>query len=691
MLNKYKSILLILVGLAVFLVLWMVWLTPLLLRIPENFNYTAEIISVDNFFDESINDYRGEQYSKTNWAYYVVSSTKNVLTIKNDFSVYSLDGAPIFKVSRHYGVNAQTGEHVPGTGDRDRSGYLFAPRNLKKGQPFTYWHVNYDAPTIMKFVAEEKINGLKVYKYQSKYEGVVVDQTENLTFLPGVGVTRGVELKPELEIWVEPVTGRLVKYQDHTVANFYDLKTGEQLNSWNKFSNRVSDSSAELTTKELRYLKMQYIFVQTVIPGVVIFIFILVFLLRLPVFKKVRLFEKQNRIAVIVLFFLASLSGIGFFLTRELINKKINLEFIRETEYVKNALEARMNIYFNVLTSAKALFDSSANVTREEWRTFISSINVQKNYPGIQGVGYTRIFKLEEKDAIVAEVRADGYPNFSVKPEGERDLYSSIIFLEPFDERNQRAFGFDMLSEPTRRKAMLRARDLGVLSISEKVTLLQEGKNDIQAGFLAYVPVYKKGSPTNTEDQRRKAIQGFAYSPFRMNDLMRGVLGDTPINLDIHIYSGLSNRPESFMFDAENDNAEFSEDAHTEQIFKTTEIIYLGGYPWTIEFVNKNGFKPNWLDRNLPYLILSVGLTFSILLSGLIFSFGRAKQKAVIYANELTLDLQKSAAELEQKNKKIEEKLAELDQVNRVMVGRELSMVDLKEEIARLKKQMPEV
>src|SRR3546814_9134348 len=56
-------------------------------------------------------------------------------------------------------------------------------------------------------------------------------------------------------------------------------------------------------------------------------------------------------------------------------------------------------------------------------------------------------------------IRAEGFPNYSVTPPGEREVYFPITLIEPFDERNQRAFGYDMFSEPVRREAMRRSEE----------------------------------------------------------------------------------------------------------------------------------------------------------------------------------------------------------------------------------------
>ena len=64
------------------------------------------------------------------------------------------------------------------------------------------------------------------------------------------------------------------------------------------------------------------------------------------------------------------------------------------------------------------------------------------------------------------------------------------------NERNLRAFGYDMFSEPVRRAAMEAARDSGQAAATGRVTLVQEGaqRPGRALGFLMYVPVYRAGA-----------------------------------------------------------------------------------------------------------------------------------------------------------------------------------------------------
>ena len=78
--------------------------------------------------------------------------------------------------------------------------------------------------------------------------------------------------------------------------------------------------------------------------------------------------------------------------------------------------------------------------------------------PGIQGIGYSVHLPAARLDAHPSTIRAEGFPEYAIRPAGARAQYTSIIYLEPFDRRNQRAFGFDMFSEANRRAVMERAR-----------------------------------------------------------------------------------------------------------------------------------------------------------------------------------------------------------------------------------------
>ncbi len=56
--------------------IWIFWAAPNLKRLPTDFRYTADIFSIDNFFDEAKQQFLGPQISKTKFTYEVVSSRR---------------------------------------------------------------------------------------------------------------------------------------------------------------------------------------------------------------------------------------------------------------------------------------------------------------------------------------------------------------------------------------------------------------------------------------------------------------------------------------------------------------------------------------------------------------------------------------------------------------------------------------
>ena len=216
-------------------------------------------------------------------------------------------------------------------------------------------------------------------------------------------------------------------------------------------------------------------------------------------------------------------------------------------EKVTEAIRKRLRDHEQILLGGAGLFDAVEQVSREQWRLYVERLALAERYPGIQGVGFTQAIRPAERAAHVARIRSQGFADYDIHPAGERELYTSIIFLEPFSGRNLAAFGYDMYAEPIRQQAMQRAAQLGETSITGKVTLVQETHGTVQAGVLLYVPVYRPHPPTSTPDERMQALLGFVYSPYRVDDLMRGILRAADPPLALHIYASADEAPEHLL------------------------------------------------------------------------------------------------------------------------------------------------
>ncbi len=294
-----------------------------------------------------------------------------------------------------------------------------------------------------------------------------------------------------------------------------------------------------------------------------------------------------------------SITLVSWSLASSFVNGLALQKFDDEVAAVVLSTNKRMEEYEQVLLGAKALFSASQEVSREEWITFVRAQSVQQRFPGIQGVGYYQQTSPEELPALVEQVRSEGFPDFSIRPEGERSEYYPIIYIEPLDERNLHAFGYDVFSEPVRRSAIELSRDAGDTTITGKITLVQETAEDVQAGFLMMVPVYENGMPAGTVDERRENIRGFVYSPFRMNDLMQGIIGTTSRDVTFAIYDGEPSEG-SLMFDLASVNSIPAGDI--DRSFAKTVFMDIGGRTWTLEFFALDSLRSQ-VDTSVPYIM----------------------------------------------------------------------------------------
>ncbi|WP_431862306.1 CHASE domain-containing protein [Azospirillum sp.] len=310
--------------------------------------------------------------------------------------------------------------------------------------------------------------------------------------------------------------------------------------------------------------------------------------------------------AVLVLALGLTLTALAAWLLHQQANRQADARFRAQARDLAAAIVERMDNYEQILRGGVALMDAGgALVTRATWRAYVASLRVEERYPGIQGIGFAERVAPDEIAAHEITVRAEGFPDYRVQPDTPRDAYFPIVYLEPFSGRNLRAFGYDMFSDPVRRTAMERARDTGQTAASGRVRLVQETGVDEQAGFLIYLPVYDRALPLDSVGDRRRAIRGFVYSPFRMSDLMDPLMtGQRQEYLDVRIHDGATADPATLLYDAP------TEAAGTRQLVTAVEIF---GRSWTVDVRATPGFEAS-VDRRAPVAVLVAGLLISVLL-----------------------------------------------------------------------------
>lgn len=340
---------------------------------------------------------------------------------------------------------------------------------------------------------------------------------------------------------------------------------------------------------------------------------------------------RSQLIAPLVVLILAMLSTIAMtwllYLDAE---RKDRERFQNHVERTRRDIAARFETYVAMLTGGAGLFAASDDVAATEFHDYVRRLNLPLRFPGVQGVGWSRRVGDQDRQEVYEAMQRQGFSEFEIWPaQHDGSERHSILYLEPLNRRNAAAIGYDMSSEQTRRAAMEHARDSGLASASGKVTLVQEIDEAKQAGFLVYVPVYRGGQIPPTLAVRRQKLTGFVYSPFRTDDLFRGLFGgETQPRLHLEVFDGTSTNDDALLHSSK---AAVEEDS---PYLSATERLVVAGRPWTVRFTTRPSFERS-SGRETAQLAFFIGTAVSCVLTTVTWGQSRARAVADIHAADL--------------------------------------------------------
>lgn len=344
------------------------------------------------------------------------------------------------------------------------------------------------------------------------------------------------------------------------------------------------------------------------------------------------------------------------------------LRFERETNDANGNIEERLRSYTDVLYALRALFTTKEQVDRLQFRRFIESLDLKQRYPGFLSLNYAAYVPRSEKDRFVESVRhdtsvnPDGYPNFAIKPSGDRDEYFVVVYLEPLTDY-EFAFGLDlganpMAADPTKvANAVRLQRDTGKLISSSQPLRMKRPQEPI---FLAMrLAVYRNGSHMQTVEQRRSSYIGSVGIAFDVAYLMREALDDNILrHMQVRLYDA-GPAPDYPRPDAAPqrrllfDSAQLSSDRAGSDAFQASKSSFVYAVPvevasriWEFEYAADKSTVIGDTDRMLPRLVLASGIVSSLLLFGVLYSLASSRTRAERIANDMTKHLRDSEASL---------------------------------------------
>lgn len=238
------------------------------------------------------------------------------------------------------------------------------------------------------------------------------------------------------------------------------------------------------------------------------------------------------------LFSLAILvTGIGlsiaaFSTVRARSNQRVREEFHQQVTHLTSALEYSVTDKLEVSQALAAFYAASDQVDRDEFRVFVQPF--LNHHKGIHGLSWVARVSGEDRARYEQAMAAEGFPNFSIY---QRDNsgnvskrppqleYFPVTYTEP--STLSQAIGYDMLSEPMRRDALMRAKQTGQTALTERITLI-----DNELGAIAFTPIYAPAS-----NSKAKTLLGFVQVVFSLkNTVANAIESPTLAELDFSIY-----------------------------------------------------------------------------------------------------------------------------------------------------------
>ncbi|HEX7983689.1 MAG TPA: CHASE domain-containing protein, partial [Duganella sp.] len=332
--------------------------------------------------------------------------------------------------------------------------------------------------------------------------------------------------------------------------------------------------------------------------------------------------------------------------------------FDTDGEDIAQRIAQRMSLYESGLRGAQALFRAEQEPSRAQWRDFAAGMELTRNFPGVMGLGYAAFLQRDQRQALERRVRAEGYPDFRIWSLDPAEAVNpppvsvTVLYLEPFDQRNQRAFGYDMFSEAIRKVALRNAARTGMPALSARVQLVQNARNEGRAGFLLYFPVYRKqaGLPADaTPEQRMAALQGFVYSPILAGELMGDLLGtggDAPGGraIRLEIFDGDETSASARLYASAADRTD-DDRLHYPNPFVREMPLELLQHRWTLRFTSLPAFERS-IDRQKSHIVLLAGVIISLLFFGVVRALTARHVYATALARQMTGALRESESSL---------------------------------------------
>lgn len=217
--------------------------------------------------------------------------------------------------------------------------------------------------------------------------------------------------------------------------------------------------------------------------------------------------------------------------SRESAVEKAHALFDLKVEELAHAVVLRVADYEQVLRGARGLFSASETVSGREWHDYVQELNVGSLYTGLQSFVVLRVVDAKDVARFISERSKDpDAVRFSLTSDRPIAQYIVLNFIEPPILSDAPIGGWDFGANPTRASALMQARDSGRPTATAPMELF-DLSGDSSHNFAIYIPIFRRGLPLRTLDDRRRALWAYIGSAIRTDSMIEGVMAGLQADL----------------------------------------------------------------------------------------------------------------------------------------------------------------
>ena len=201
------------------------WIAPLATQLPGDYASQLQFV-VENRFRPSLVDPWQTNTFIARRTDQTLSNSGRVAIVQGNLDWSTESGQLIFENTGLYGVDRRTRLILAGYGDVERAGQFLFPAHIKQ-TTYTYWDPMFIGQRNAAFDHSETLAGLEVYVFH--FSGIAMDETAGYAYLPDVPERYLTRTDGEGRLWIEPLSGIVVDYEEQGASYFIDPTGGARL------------------------------------------------------------------------------------------------------------------------------------------------------------------------------------------------------------------------------------------------------------------------------------------------------------------------------------------------------------------------------------------------------------------------------------------------------------------------------